>query len=99
MFDKTGVHSHLVVGCRNYYSVEKALETQNDLTLQNTAARAVTSVDRREPVRKFQMRTHFFCCTSLHPIKRATALLPLLEKSSQNFSSSSFVILANLLHP
>ena len=99
MFDKTGGRSYLVVGCRIYYSVEKASGTQNDLTLQNTAARAVTSVDRREPVRKFQMRTRFSCCTSLDPIKGATALLPLLEKSSQNFSSLSFVILANLLHP
>ena len=69
MFDKTGVHSYLIVGCRIYYSVKKALGNQNDLMLQNTAGRAVTSVDRREPVRKFQMRIHFSCCTPLYPLK------------------------------
>ena len=55
MLDKTGVQSYLVVGCRIYYSVKKASWTQNVLTLQNTAGRAVTSVDRREPVRKSEL--------------------------------------------
>jgi len=50
--------------------VKKALETQNDLMLQNTAGHEVTSVDRREPVGKFQMRLSFFTyCISLDLLK------------------------------
>lgn len=58
VFDEAGVHSYLVVGCR-IYSVKTILETQNDQTPQSTAGHAVTSVDHREPVRKFEMRTLF----------------------------------------
>ena len=98
VFDRAG--AHLVVGCRIYYSAKKASATQNDLTLQNTAGHAVTSVDRREPVRKFQRRTSlFFYCTPCKLLKGGTSRLVHLEKFSLNFSSSSFVIRVNLLHP
>ena len=68
LFDRDG--AHLVVGCHIYYSAKKALET--DLTLQNTAGHAVTSVDRRGPWGKFQMRKSFYC-KSLDLFKLATS--------------------------
>lgn len=78
MFDRA--EEHLVVGCHIYYSAKKALETQSDLTLQNTAGHAVTSVDRRGPLGKFQMRKSFYC-KSLDLFKLATSRLLQLKKS------------------
>ena len=55
------VHSYQVVGRRICCSVKTASETQNDLTHQGAAGRAVTSADHRGTVNKFQTK---FCKTT-----------------------------------
>ena len=79
LFDRAG--EHLVVGCHIYYSAKNALETQNDLRLQNTAGHAVTSVDHRAPLEKIQMRISvFFYSKLLDLFKRAMPQFLQLKK-------------------